>query len=395
MRVREDPIVFSIFLIFAGAALVATLALYARQAMLVAYILLGMILGPWGMKLVVDSEWIGDVSHIGIMFLLYLLGINLQPAQLARMFREALWVTVASSACFALLGAVVAIGMGFALREAIVIGAAMMFSSTIIGLKLLPTTTLHHQRMGQIMISVLLLQDLMAIAVLLLLQGYSTAHAGGGRVLADIGLQVGALLLLVAVAVTVERQIVERLIARFDKIQEYLFLLVIAWCLGIAEFARFLGLTNEIGAFIAGVALASSPIALFIAESLKPLRDFFLVMFFFSLGANFNLGALPSVFIPAAAIAILALAVKPAIFRLLLVRAGERSDQSLEIGARLGQISEFSLLISVLAASGGYINAEGAHVVELATLLSFVISTYCVVMRYPTPMAVSDRLRRD
>lgn len=387
----EGSVVFSIFLIFAGAAVAATLALYARQAMLVAYILIGVLLGPWGLKWVADPAWIGEVSHIGIIFLLYLLGLNLPPAQLVKMFREALWVTLASSGAFAVMGFLIAAALGYETRAALVIGAVLMFSSTIIGLKLVPTTTLHHQRMGQVMVSVLLLQDLIAILILLLLQGYGQ----GGSLFVHAGLLVLSLAALILVAFLLEHFVVEKLFLRFDRIHEYVFLLVIAWCLGLAELSKTLGLSHEIGALVAGVALAASPVALFIIESLKPLRDFFLVLFFFSLGAGFNLTVLDDVALPAILIAALALGAKPFIFRLLLSRAGEKPGISLEIGVRLGQISEFSLLIAVLAVQADVIDHQVSQVIEMATLLTFIVSTYMVVMRYPTPIAVSDRLRRD
>ena len=388
---HEGSAVFSIFLIFAGAAVLATLALYARQAMLVAYILLGVLLGPSALGLVADASWIKDVSDIGIMFLLYLLGLNLLPSQLVKMFREALWVTVASSLMFALCGYALGALLGFPPREALLVGGVSMFSSTIIGLKLLPTTTLHHQRMGQVVISVLLLQDLMAILLLLTLQGYGQ----GGNLLLGLSLQVLKLGVLVAAAVLLERYVIEKLIARFDQIHEYVFLLVIAWCLGIAELAVVLNLSREIGAFVAGVALASSPVSLFIAESLKPLRDFFLVLFFFSLGAGFRLDDLVTIIWPAIGVAALALTLKPVVFRWLLARAGEKPKLSLEIGFRLGQISEFSLLIAVIATEAQVISERASHMLELATLLTFVVSSYWIVMRYPTPIAVAENLRRD
>ena len=136
----DDSIIFSIFLIFTGAAVLAALALFARQSLLVAYILLGGIVGPWGLKLVNDPEIIQQIGHIGIIFLLFLLGLNLQPAQLARMLREAIVVTVISSLVFGLIGAAISMVFGFNLHESLIIGSVMMFSSTIIGLKLLPTT---------------------------------------------------------------------------------------------------------------------------------------------------------------------------------------------------------------------------------------------------------------
>ncbi|HTT07607.1 MAG TPA: cation:proton antiporter [Gammaproteobacteria bacterium] len=387
----EGSVVFSIFLIFAGAAVAATAALYARQAMLVAYILMGVVLGPWGLKWVADPAWIGEVSHIGIIFLLYLLGLNMPTDQLVKMFREAVWVTLASSGIFAIPGFLIAAALGYGMLPAAVIGAVMMFSSTIIGLKLVPTTTLHHQRMGQVVISILLLQDLIAILMLLLLQGYGQ----GGSLFVHVGLLVLSLAALILVASLLEHFIVEKLIARFDRIHEYVFLLVIAWCLGLAELSKVLGLSHEIGAFVAGVALAASPVALFIAESLKPLRDFFLVLFFFSLGANFDLSVLREVALPAMLIAALALLSKPFVFRWLLSRAGEKPRVSLEIGVRLGQISEFSLLIAVVALKTNVIDDKISQIIEMATLVTFIISTYLIVMRYPTPIAISDRLRRD
>ena len=382
---------FSIFLIFTGAALLATAALYARQAMIVAYMILGLILGPWGAGFIDDPDLISDIANIGIIFLLYLLGLDLLPQQLWRMLREATVVTFSSTAAFILLGFVIGLGFGYPALEALLLGAVMTFSSTIIGLKLLPTTTLHHKHTGQIIISVLLIQDLLAIIVLLLLQGYGK----GGNVLLDIGMQLVYLPLLIAAVYLAERFILIRLIQRFDQIHEYIFLLAIAWCLGVAELAHYLGLSHEIGAFIAGVTLASSPIALFITERLRPLRDFFLILFFFSLGAGFNMSIINDIIIPAAVLAGLALTLKPLVFSCLLRMHGEKKTVSGETGFRLGQLSEFSLLIAVLAVESGLIEDKLSYLIQLATLISFAVSSYIIVLRYPTPIATRDSLRRD
>jgi Kef-type K+ transport system membrane component KefB len=389
--VHDGSIANAIFLIFVGASALATLALYARQAMIVAYIAVGMLFGPSGLGFVNDVVWLNGIAEIGIMFLLYLLGLNLAPGQLARMFREALWVTVASSLALGLIGFAIARAGGWTTGAALVAGAVLMFSSTIIGVKLLPTTTLHQQRMGQVMISVLLLQDLIAIVIVLLIEG-----AGGeSSPVGGIARQLGALVAVGALAAAAERLAIEKLIARFDRIQEYLFLLVIAWCLGIAEFGAWLGLPREIGAFVAGVALASSPVAQFIAESLKPLRDFFLVLFFFSLGASFNLSSVAEAALTGGLLALSCLVIKPLVFRMLLTTAGEKASMSFEIGVRLGQISEFSLFVVVVALKAGVIGQIHADTLKMATLLTFVASSYWVVMRYPTPMAIADNLRRD
>ena len=387
----HDPIVFTIFLVFTGAAVLATLSLYARQSLLVAYIALGVLLGPWGLGLTGDPETVTQISHIGIVFLLFLLGLNLQPQDLIRTVRNTTTVTLASSVVFAAIGAGVAWWFGFGPTESLLIGGAMTFSSTIIGLKLLPTTVLHHQRTGEIMISILLLQDLIAIVILLLLRA---AVSGEMPMLEVARLLLGPPLLVLA-AWALERYLYFPLIRKFDKIREYLFLMAIGWCLGMAELGVALGLSAEIGAFIGGITLAARPIAVYIAESLKPLRDFFLVLFFFSLGAGFNLGKLGDIFLPATIIAVAMLVLKPIVFQHLLVRTGESPARSREIGFRLGQLSEFSLLIAVLAATNGVIGADASYLIQLATMLTFLASSYIVVLRFPTPIAVSDKLRRD
>ena len=154
-------------------------------------------------------------------------------------------------------------------------------------------------------------------------------------------------------------------------------------------------MSYEIGAFIAGVTIARSPIALFIAESLKPLRDFFLIIFFVALGANFNLGVLGDIWLAAIGLSLIAIAVKPLLFRLLLQYLHESSARSTEIAMRLGQMSEFSLLLAVMATELAVISDEVSYLIQIATLASFVFSSYYVVARYPTPIAISDKLRRD
>jgi len=387
----DDPIIFSIFLIFTGATLLASIALFARQSMLVAYILLGGLAGPWGFNLVNDASIIQQIGHIGIIFLLFLLGLNLQPSQLLRMLREAIVVTVASSLAFAAIGTLLGLASGFMLHESLIIGSVMMFSSTIIGLKLLPTTALHHRHVGQVMISILLLQDILAIGILLLLEGFS----GTGMEWGQVGKLAIAVPLLVVVSFLFERHVLQRLMRRFDTIQEYVFLAAIGWCLGMAELAKVMGLSYEIGAFIAGVSLATNPIALFIAESFRPLRDFFLIMFFFSLGAGFNIGILPEIALPATVLAILILSAKPIVFSGLLQGSGESKGLSREIGVRLGQVSEFSLMIAILALDTGAISSRASYLIQTTTLLTFIISAYLIMLNYPTPIAVSERLRKD
>ncbi|MFT5447824.1 MAG: Kef-type K+ transport system membrane component KefB [Gammaproteobacteria bacterium] len=388
---HTDPLVFSIFLIFAGAAVFAALALFAGQSLLIAYIVLGCVIGPWGLGLIEDPKTIASVGHVGIIFLLFLLGLNMHPQKLVRMLREAVLVTAASSFVFAVVGAVIALLFGFGPRDACLIGACMMFSSTIIGLKLLPTTALHHRHLGEVIIAVLLLQDLVAIGLLLVVE--AMGHESLSTIQA-LKLIVSPIL-LAGVAYVAAGRILLPLMQRFDTIQEYLFLAAVGWCLAIAQFGHFLELSYEMGAFIAGVALATNPVSTFIAESLKPLRDFFLIMFFFSLGAGFELPRLADVAAVSLVLGVAMLVLKPWTFRLVLQREHEKAGLAAEAGARLGQISEFSLLVSALALSSGVMSDTAAYAVQAATMVTFFVSSYWIVARYPTPIAVNPQLRRD
>ena len=379
------------FLIFGGAALLATVALYLRQAMLVAYLAIGAILGPWGLGLVSDADLISDIAHIGIIFLLFLLGLNLSPQKLIVLLRETTLVTVFCTLIFGGLAGSIALAFSFSVVDSLIIGVCASFSSTIVGLKLLPTTVLHHRRIGEVIISVLLLQDLIAIVALMVIQG----HGGSGEALIfEILKGILALPLLGLVAWAGHQFIIFKLFEKYGRIQEYIFLISIGWCLSLAQLAVFAGLSYEIGAFVAGVAIATSPMALHISESLKPLRDFFLVLFFFALGAGFDMVAATGVILPAILIAATLLIIKPIVFRFLLVSQAESNKLAWETGVRLGQLSEFSLLIVFVARQNQIITPETFYIVQLATIITFIISVYWIVAKYPTPISVNDKLRR-
>jgi len=389
--VDQSPVTFSFFLIFTGAAVVASLALYTRQPLLIAYIVLGALIGPYGLALITNLALLQDIAHVGIIFLLFLLGLDMQPRALLTTMRNSTLVALASALCFALIGAGVAYAFGFSRTEALITGLAMMFSSTIIGIKLLPTTVLHHRHTGELMVGLLLLQDMIAILVLVALMGSRSGDFEGGALLRSLL----ALPLLVALAVGFVRLVLMRLIQRFDRFHEYIFLLAIGWCLGLAELAALMKLSPEIGAFVAGVSIASSPISQYIAVSLKPLRDFFLILFFFSLGGSFDLGVLGSIYIAAIVLSLLILVAKPLVFRFLLGRLSETPALAWDVGLRLGQNSEFSLLIAYMAAGFGMIGKEASHLIQATAIITFVASSYVVVLNCPNPIAISDRLRRD
>ena len=386
----DHQLLSAFFWIFSGAAVLATAALFTRQPMIVAYLALGALLGPYGLGWVTDGAQLRAIGEIGIIFLLFLLGLEMQPRKLLVVLRESLWVGLLSSALFLALGTALALAFAFSLQDALLMGLAVSFSSTIIGIKLLPTTALHHRHIGELVVSLLLLQDCLAIVALV---GLAHFAPGVGEV-KPLWVTLLALPALLVVAAAGVRFILLPLIARFDVIQEYVFLLAVGWCLGLAQIAEALGLSLELGAFVAGVTLATSPIALFLAEALRPLRDFFLVLFFFTVGAGLNLALVPSILMPALAFSALVLLAKPVIYRVLLDQFKEQGSLAWEVGFRLGQISEFSLLLVLLAGQATLLSEGAITTIQTVAVMTFILSSYVVVLRYPTPIALDERLRR-
>lgn len=387
---ESESLVFSVFLIFSGAAILSTFALFTRQPLIVSYIVLGGLLGPYGFDMISDPHVLEQIGHIGIVFLLFLLGLDLQPRHFLQLLSKTAFIAVASAALLGLVGFGIGYGFGYNVTEALIIGVATTFSSTIIGIKLLPTTVLHHKHTGEMVIAILLMQDILAIIVLMVLTGGSQNTSAGQWIMTFLALPGILIFALGAV-----RWVILPLLRRFDRFHEYIFLLALGWCLGMAELANHFQLSLEIGAFIAGVSLANSPIAQYIATNLRPLRDFFLIMFFFTIGAGFNLGLLGSILLPSLLLAAAVIVLKPLVYHRLLRAVGEPNDLAWEVGIRLGQTSEFSLLIAFIAFSMNFIGKEASHVIQATAIVTFLVSTYIIVFRYPSPIAISDRLRRD
>jgi Kef-type K+ transport system membrane component KefB len=385
-----DNIVLELAVIFGGAAVLGTLFLYFRQPIILAYIALGAVIGPWGMKVLESAEHIERLSHIGIILLLFLLGLNLHPSKLLKLFQKTSAVTIGTCIAFSLLVFATALCFGFGIQDSAIVGAALMFSSTIVSLKLTPTTTLHQRHTGEMMISVLLLQDIIAILLILFLGG-----GKGGNDLLDSVLIVLKLAALGALAYGIARFVIIPLFRRFDKIKEYFFVATLGWSLFMAEVAHLIGLSYEMGAFVAGVALASFPIALVIAEDLKPLREFFLILFFVSIGARFDFLVSKNVLVPCLAVTAVLMLAKPFLFTKAFVLIHEEPRIAKELGVRLGQASEFSLLVAYGAVQSGKIAKEASYLIQAVVILTFIVSTYWVVFKYPTPISAKADLRRD
>ena len=379
-----------ICVIVVAASLLAWGACRLHQPLLTGYFLCGILFGPWGFGMIEHTELLEHISRIGITLLLFLAGLVLHPERLFKHLKIATIVTIGGGLLTALIILGCLILMGLPVTESIIAAFALMFSSTILAVKLLPTTTLHQKRMGSICIAILIAEDILA-AIIILVVGLEAKETVG----IFLALLLFKSILLVSCVIVVERYILRRMMRSVDQFNEILIMLCLGWCMGIAVLAERIGLSYEIGAFIAGVIMARGKIAYIFSEQLKPLRDFFLMFFFFVLGAEFDLFLAKSVWLPALILSIMILVARPVYMQWLLRISGEEHEFSKEIGFRLGQASEFGLIIGVAAFESKHLSTHMSQLIQLTVILTMMISSYIVVYQYPTPIGVSKGLKKD
>ena len=376
----------TMMLIFALTAVAASVGMLARQPLIIVYIVLGCVLGPHALGWIGESHAIEELGHIGIIFLLFIVGLDLPTKRIKNVFRQSILTVLVSSVVFFGLGFGLGFLLGFESREAMITALAFLFSSTIVGVKLVPRTALHHRRIGELVIGLLILQDILAVLALL----YVSSSGETISLLAWLKV-FGIPPLIVLGAILCAKFVFWPLMQKFDVVTEYTFLMFLGWCMGIAFCAHALGVTFEIGAFIAGVALANSSAAQLVASTLEPLQDFFLVLFFFYVGTTVDPILLWSVAWQVGLLALACVLIKPLVFRYLIGWLGEDRKTSWEVGYRLGQNSEFSLLILYVAAT--QMSDRASLIVLGATVLTLLISSYVVVFNFKNPIALSDHLR--
>lgn len=386
-----ERFIIDLSILMVGAAVFSFLAVLLKQPIIIGYIVCGIILGPLGLGWIKNAEFIETISHLGITLLLFMAGLCLHPQKLISSFRETAVVTLSNCAASFFIAFLLARVFNFNMVDSLCIGLALMFSSTILAVKLLPTTTLHQKRMGALCISVLIFEDLIAVLVLVFIRCLGSPQGA----LFSFGTLLVKLVAFVALLFLIEQFVLRRIMLKVELLQEALFVLGLAWCFGIASISNHMGLFYETGAFFAGVVIARHPISFFISEKLKPLRDFFLVLFFFALGAKLELWVMREIFWPVAIFSLVFLLFKPWMFRKFFLLMGEQPPFAKEIGIRLGQLSEFSLLVAILAFSLGNITHNASQLIQLTAIITFIVSSYVVVLKYSTPIGVSERLRKD
>lgn len=367
-----------ISLVLAITAVIAVIMRMLRQPLIMSYIITGILVGPSALNLIHNNDVFHAFAELGITLLLFIIGLGLNVGVIKSLGKVSVITAAAIFSSVGLIGFAASYFMlGFDITTSVIIGTALFFSSTIIILKVLSDNKELSRLYGQIAIGVILVDDIVATLALVAVTAMGT-NSGldfgtiGLLALKAVGLGVGL--------VFIGTKIMPRVTRLFAKSQELLFVFSIAWGLLIATLFDFAGFSHEVGALFAGVSIAGLPYATEIAAKLKPLRDFFIVIFFVTLGEVFTFGALKESLIPALILSLIVMIGKPLFVLIALGLQRYTKLTSFKAAIHLSQISEFSIILVILAASYNLVPASAVATITFVALITIGISTY--LMKY-------------
>ena len=380
MIVFTDP--FSeIAAVLAVAAGIGALAFWLRQPLIIAFIFVGILLGPAGLDWVHALDQVDLFAKLGIGLLLFVVGLKLDPHLIRSVGRVAIAAGLGQMVMTAAVGYVLALALGMTSMTAFYVAAALTFSSTVIIVKLLSDKreidTLH----GRIALGILIMQDIVVVIMMIGLTAYGVEmqeHDVGRQALDVVAKGVGFL----AIVAIVTRYVLPALLRSLARWPELLTLFAIAWAIGLASFGTGLGFSKEVGAFVAGVALAATPYRAVLAARLVTLRDFMLLFFFIDLGVQVDIGNLRAVLGPAILLSVIVLVGKPIMIMALVGAMGYAKRTAVTTGLAMGQISEFSLILAAMGLSLGHIDKPTMGLITLVGLITIGLSTYMILYNH-------------
>lgn len=361
--------------IIAIATFIGLAAHLLRQPLIISYILTGIIVGPSVLDIVHAEDTVDVFAKIGITLLLFIIGLGLNPKVIREVGKVSTLTGLGQVLFTSLLGFALLGVLGYSGKEAVFIAMALSFSSTIIILKLLSDKKEQTRLYGKISIGFLLVQDIIATFALLFAAAFSGESSDS---VATVELFIrGGLFAIALYAMSV--YVLPHMNKVIANSQEFLFLFSIGWGLGVATLAAELGFSIEVGALFAGVTLAPMAYAQEIGARLRPLRDFFIVLFFIALGAELGLASLGENVINALILSVFVLIGNPLIVMLIMGLLGYTKKTSFKAGLAVAQISEFSLILVLLGNDLGSVSDGVVSLVTLVALITIAASTYMII----------------
>ncbi|MDO8657766.1 MAG: cation:proton antiporter [Candidatus Levybacteria bacterium] len=372
-------IFFEITIIICLAAFLSIIFRMLKQPAIVAYILTGIIIGPFGQLQLYNHDALRTMAQLGITLLLFMLGLELKFKELKSIGKTALILGLGQIIITSIIGYLISFALGFPVIQALYITIALTFSSTIIVVKILSDKKDISSLYGKILAGILLIQDFFAIFILIILSAFNSNTQNALSIETFLLVFVKGII-LVSVVVLISKIIFPKIIHIISKAPETLFLFSLAWVFGLAAIvsSKPIGFSIEIGGFLAGFALANSSENFQIIARVKALRDFFITIFFVVLGMEMTFVSAEKIIIPIIVFSAFVLFGKPLIVVLLAGVMGYRKRTSFLSGINVAQVSEFSLVIIFLGNKLGHIPSQIVSLIATIAIISFILSTYAI-----------------
>ena len=362
-----------------------------KQPLIVSFIAVGLVVGPHGLDLLQSIDKIHLLSEMGIAVLLFVVGLKLDVSLIRTSGKVSLATGLGQVVFTSVFGYFICIWLGFETVTSIYIAVALTFSSTIIIVKLLSDKKEIQSLHGQISIGFLIVQDIVVIIAMIVLSAlgtqsdYSIMEEIIWVVVKGVGMIVFVIFLI--------RYVMRWLTSLMARTPELLVLFSLAWAIALAAGSDYLGFSKEVGAFLGGISLASTPYREVISGRLVSLRDFLLLFFFIQLGSQVDVSMIGEQILPATILSLFVLIGNPIIVMIILGLMGYRKRTGFLAGLNVAQISEFSLILAALGLSMGQIDEETLGLITLVGLITIGISTYLIMYSHQIYEYVSPALR--
>jgi len=384
-----DSVFVEIAAMLAVVTLIASVALMLKQPLIVAFIAAGILLGPSGLSWVESTDEVELLAQMGIALLLFVVGLKLDLHIIRTMGPVALATGLGQVLFTSVFGFLIALALGLSPVAALYVGVALTFSSTIIIVKLLSDKKEIDALHGRIAVGFLIVQDIVVVLVMI---GLTALGAGTDAEPGNLAVEMLAVLLkgiaMLAVLALLMKYVVPAVTRHMARSPELLVLFAIAWAVALATAGDALGFSKEVGAFLAGVSLASTPFREVIGARLVSLRDFLLLFFFIELGSGLEIASLGAQIGPALVLSAFVLLGNPLIVMIIMGFMGYRKRTGFLAGLTVAQISEFSLILAALGLSLGHVDSDTVGLITLVGLITISGSTYMILYSHQ----IYDRL---
>lgn len=373
--VAESAIFIEISLMVIIAVVVSSLVRALRQPAIIGYILAGIIVSPYFLDLVKSAESVTAFAQIGVSVLLFMVGLNLNPKVIKEVGKVAVLTGIGQIIFTTVIAFFIAKILGFTTIVSLYIGLALSFSSTIIIMKLLSDKGETETLYGKISIAFLIVQDLVAILLLMIVSSIGSGNDLSTIALQRFGTGFGLVLGLGLIGYFVLPSITKLM----AKSQELLLLFSVGWALALASLFNYFGFSIEIGALLAGISLSNSTFKYEISAKMKPLRDFFILMFFILIGSSLNFDSVGQYIVPAIIFSVLVFFGNPLIVMTLMGAMGYTKRNSFLSGLTVSQISEFSFILISLAVAVGHVPIEILSMITIVGIITMAASSYVII----------------